>query len=86
MSVIIPVYNSEKYLAAALDSVLAQSFRNFEVVCVDDGSTDSSSAILDAYAAKDARIRVIHRKRRRIGVAQHGAERGKRAVYRIYGQ
>ncbi len=62
MSVIIPVYNSEKYLTAALDSVLAQSFRNFEVVCVDDGSTDSSSAILDAYAAKDARIRVIHRK------------------------
>ena len=45
-----------------MDSVLAQSFRNFEVVCVDDGSTDSSSAILDAYAAKDARIRVIHRK------------------------
>ena len=60
ISVIIPVYNSEKYLAAALDSVLAQSFQNFEIVCVNDGSTDSSPAVLDAYAASDARIRVIH--------------------------
>lgn len=62
ISVIIPVYNAEKYLPAALDSVLAQSFTDFEVLCVNDGSTDSSPAILDAYAAKDSRIRVIHRK------------------------
>lgn len=87
ISVIIPVYNAEKYLPAALDSVLAQSFTDFEVLCVNDGSTDSSPAILDAYAAKDSRIRVIHRKkRRRFRFAQHRIGCGRRKIHRLYGQ
>ena len=60
VSVVIPVYNVEAYLPACLDSVLRQSLREIEVICVDDASPDNCPAILDAYAAKDARVRVIH--------------------------
>ncbi len=56
VSVIIPVYNVEKYLRACLDSVVNQTLKDIEIICVDDGSTDSSSAILAEYAAKDSRL------------------------------
>ena len=59
VSVVIPVYNVEGYLRECLDSVLAQTFTDFEVVCIDDGSTDASPAILADYAAKDKRVRVF---------------------------
>lgn len=59
LSVIIPIYNVDKYLRECLESVLAQSLGDMEVICVDDGSTDSSPAILKEYAARDSRIRVI---------------------------
>jgi len=59
LSVVMSVYNGEELLAATLDSVLTQSFRNFELIAIDDGSTDSTPAILRQYAAKDARIRVF---------------------------
>ena len=59
VSVLIPVYNAERFLAPALDSVLGQSLRNIEVICADDGSTDGSAAILAEYAAKDSRLRVV---------------------------
>lgn len=58
-SVIIPVYNVERYLRACLDSLLVQSFSDWEVICVNDGSTDGSVSILEEYAAKDGRIKVI---------------------------
>lgn len=60
VSIIIPVYNSEKYLEAALQSAKEQSYENVEVLLIDDGSTDSSPSICDAFAAKDHRFRVIH--------------------------
>lgn len=60
-SVIIPIYNAERYLKECIDSVLYQSFEDFELILVDDGSTDSSGAICDGYAAKDGRIKVIHK-------------------------
>ena len=60
LSVIVPVYNTEKYLRECIDSILAQTFTDFELILVDDGSTDSSGAICDEYAAKDPRIQVIH--------------------------
>ena len=59
-SVIIPVYNVEPYLRICLDSVLAQTFTDWEAICVDDGSTDGSGVILDEYAARDSRFCVIH--------------------------
>ena len=60
-SIIIPCYNVEKYLAECVDSILAQSVDTFEVILVNDGSKDTTGAICDAYAAKDSRIRVIHK-------------------------
>ena len=59
ISVIIPIYNMEKYLGRCLDSILINTYRNLEVICVDDGSKDSSLAILREYAARDSRIIVI---------------------------
>lgn len=61
LSVVIPVCNVEKYLAECLDSALGQTLDDMELVCVDDGSTDSSALILDAYAQKDSRVRVLHK-------------------------
>ncbi len=60
VTIVIPVYNAEKYLGECIDSVLAQSFGDFELILVDDGSKDSSGEICDEYAKKDERIRVIH--------------------------
>ena len=61
VSVIIPIYNIEKYLRDAIDSVLAQTYTNLDIILVDDGSADSCPAICDEYAIKDRRIRVIHK-------------------------
>lgn len=60
LSIIIPVYNVEKYIQACLDSVLGQTLSNWEAICVNDGSTDESAAILEENAAKDKRIKVIN--------------------------
>lgn len=62
ISVIVPVYKAEKYLYRCVDSILAQTFTNFELILVDDGSPDNSGAICDEYAKKDSRIKVIHKK------------------------
>lgn len=61
-SIIIPVYNVEKYLNECVDSVLNQTYKNMEIILVDDGSTDGSPQICDSYAEKDNRIKVIHKK------------------------
>ena len=62
VSVIMPVYNSEKYLRKTIESVLNQSYKNFELILVDDGSKDTSGEICDQFAQKDARVRVVHQK------------------------
>ena len=61
ISVIIPVYNSEKYLEKCIDSILGQTFQDFELLLIDDGSTDSSGEICDRYAVHDSRIKVLHK-------------------------
>ena len=71
ISVIIPVYNAEKYLRECLDSVANQSLKEIEVICVDDGSTDASLKILEEYAAKDSRFRILRQQNRFAGVARN---------------
>lgn len=61
ISVIVPVYNVEKYLSRCIDSILAQTFKDFELLLIDDGSKDSSGKICDEYAKKDKHIRVFHK-------------------------
>ncbi|HEX8521122.1 MAG TPA: glycosyltransferase, partial [Tepidisphaeraceae bacterium] len=61
MSVLMPVYNGERYLREAIDSILSQSYANFELIIVDDGSTDGSLSILREYEKKDARVKAISR-------------------------
>lgn len=61
-SIVIPVYNVEHYLRECLDSVLSQTYSDWEAICVNDGSTDGSSAILEEYAAKDSRFRMVSQK------------------------
>ena len=61
ISIVVPVYNVEKYLHRCIDSILAQSFKDFELLIINDGSTDNSGAICDEYAEKDQRIRLFHK-------------------------
>lgn len=62
ISIIVPVYNVEKYLNNCIKSIIGQTYKNIEIILVDDGSTDNSSKICDDYAKKDKRIKVIHQK------------------------
>lgn len=61
LSVIVPVYNVEQYLHQCVDSIIGQTYKNLEIILVNDGSTDGSGAICDEYATKDSRVRVIHK-------------------------
>lgn len=71
ISVIVPVYNVEKYLSQCLDSILNQTFVDFECICVNDGSTDNSLSILQDYANKDGRIKVISQEKKGVSVARN---------------
>ena len=71
ISVIIPVYNVEKYIEKCLDSVITQSYTNLEIILVDDGSTDRSGEICDQYALKDNRVKVIHAENAGLGEARN---------------
>jgi len=61
ISVVIPVHNGEKYLAQSVGSVLEQTLRDIEIICVNDASADRTAEILDQYAMQDSRVKVIHR-------------------------
>ena len=73
ISVIVPVYNTERYLKRCIDSILSQRFSDFELLLVDDGSTDSSGEICEEYAAKDRRIRVLHQTNQGQAAARNNA-------------
>lgn len=78
VSVIIPVYNAEKYIEECLDSLLRQTYPDFEIICVDDGSTDRSLEILRRYGMQDSRISVLTQKNQYAGAARNaGMERAK---------
>lgn len=71
VSIVIPVYNVEKYVDKCIESVVAQSYRVLEIILVDDGSSDTSPSICDAWKEKDSRIRVIHKKNEGLGMARN---------------
>ena len=71
ISVIIPIYNVEKYLPKCLDSVINNSYKNLEIICIDDGSPDNCGVILDKYSEKDKRIEVIHQENQGVAAARN---------------
>lgn len=81
LSVVVPVYNVEQYVAACLDSVLAQSHADLEVVVVDDGATDDSAAIVERYAARDPRVRLLRQENQGLGAARNAGVAASRGRY-----
>lgn len=81
VSVIIAVYNAERFLHPCLDSVLAQTLDNLEIICVDDGSSDGSLAIMEEYAARDGRIRIIRQENAGAGAARNAGLDKARGTY-----
>lgn len=83
-SVIVPVYNVEKYLAQCLDSILSQSFKDYELIVVDDGSKDNSGKICDEYAEKDSRVKVIHKVNGGLSDARNAGTKAAQGEYIVY--
>lgn len=81
VSVIVPLYNVAPYLPACLDGLLTQTHRGLEVVLVDDGSTDGSGAVCDAYAARDGRVRVLHQHNAGVAAARNAGLDQARGAY-----
>ena len=81
ISVIIPVYNAAAYLRECIDTLLSQTFTDWEALCVDDGSTDESGIILDEYAAKDRRIKVFHQSNKGVSAARNFALESAKGEY-----
>ena len=73
VSIIVPVYNAERTVGRCIESILNQEYRDFELLLVNDGSTDASGSLCDGYAAKDSRIRVIHKKNAGVSAARNTA-------------
>lgn len=84
ISVVIPVYNTEKYLKQCIDSVLNQTYHELEIILIDDGSTDNSGKICDEYAVKDARIYVIHQKNGGLSQARNSGIEFSHGQYLIF--
>ena len=84
VSVIIPVFNVERHIDACLSSVLSQSFPHFEVLCVNDGSTDGSYAKLQEWGAKDKRIRILSQENRGVSVSRNNALREAKGEYILF--
>ncbi len=71
ISIIVPVYNIEKYLEKSVDSLINQTYKNLEIILIDDGSSDNSPQICDDFAKKDSRIKVIHQKNKGVSAARN---------------
>ena len=78
VSIVVPVYNTGKYLNRCMNSIVKQTYSNIEVILIDDGSTDDSSDLCDEWAEKDERIKVIHKLNAGLGMARNtGIENAK---------
>lgn len=78
LSIIVPIYNVEQYLERCIESIINQTYKNLEIILVDDGSKDNSGTIADTYASKDNRIKVIHKENGGLSDARnHGLDQAK---------
>ncbi len=84
VSVVLPVYNVECYLRQCLDSIVGQTLKELEIICVDDGSTDGSPDILREYAEKDARIHILHQNNQTLGPARNNGMKLARGKYLVF--
>lgn len=84
ISIIVTVYNTEKYLSTSLKSIIKQTYKNIEIIIVDDGSTDSSPKICDDYAKRDSRISVIHQKQQGLVAARKTGVKAANGEYCIF--
>lgn len=81
ISIIVCVYNAEKYLQESLDSILRQEYKNFEVICVNDGSTDNSESLINEYQAKDSRVRLINKENGGVASAKNAGVNSAKGEY-----
>lgn len=84
VTVIVPMYNVEKYICNCLDSIVNQTYKNLQIVIVDDGSPDKSGEIADKYASQDSRITVIHKKNQGLGLARNSGLEFAEGKYTIF--
>lgn len=84
LSILMPVYNAQKYLRDTIQSILMQSYRNFELILIDDGSSDGSGSICDEIAGEDSRVRVIHQENHGLCNARNTAVQNARGEYIIF--
>ncbi len=84
VSVIVPVYNAQKYLKQCLDSLLSQTLREIEIICVDDGSADDSVKIIEQYAKEDGRVKLIRQKNLHAGVARNNGLKQAAGEYVVF--
>ena len=83
ISIIVPIYNVEKYVRQCIESIINQTYKNLQIILVDDGSTDTSGLICDEYASIDDRIEVIHKKNGGLVTARKIGLQKAKGVYRI---
>lgn len=86
VSIIVPVYKVEQYLDRCVQSIVNQTYKNLEIILVDDGSPDNCPAMCDDWAAKDSRIRVIHKENGGLSSARSRTGNGNRCVFAVYRQ
>lgn len=84
VSIIVPVYNAERYLEDCIESLIGQTYRDIEIILVDDGSTDGSKKICERYAVSDSRIKLIHKRNGGAGSARNTGLAASKAEYRKF--
>ena len=84
VSIIIPVYNAEKYLGKCLESLLSQTLQEMEIICVDDGSSDSSPEILKRFQERDGRVRILTQENQYAGAARNNGMKEAQGEYLLF--
>src|SRR5699024_10612040 len=83
-SIVVPVYNIENYIEKCIESLISQTYKNIEIILVDDGATDNSGRICDLYAKKDSRIRVLHKENGGLSDARNKGARECKGEYLFF--